>query len=79
MHKIDKFLFRLEQRQREKILAIVFKIQSGNLEGLDVKKLKGEISRYRVRSGKFRIVFETNQNGLNVISIEFKSDNTYHL
>ena len=79
MHKIDKFLSRLDQAQRDKILVAILQIQSGNFENLDIKKLKGEIAHYRVRVGKCRIIFEANQGSFSLISIEFKSDNTYHL
>ena len=77
MHKIDKFLSRLDQVQRDKILVVILQIQLGNLENLNIKKLKGEIAHYRVRVGKCRIIFEASQVSFNLISIEFRSDNTY--
>jgi mRNA-degrading endonuclease RelE of RelBE toxin-antitoxin system len=77
MHKIDKFLAKLDAERREKILAVLLQIQSGNFENLDIKKLKDFSSTYRIRVGQCRIKFETSKTGINVIDIEFKSDNTY--
>lgn len=77
MHKIDKFLAKLDTERRVKVLAVLLQIQSGNLKNLDIKKLKGETSHYRVRVGQCRIRFETTKNGINIIDIDFKNDNTY--
>lgn len=77
MHKIDKFLAKLDTERRAKVLAVLLQIQSGNLKNLDIKKLKGETSLYRVRVGQCRIKFEAIKNGINVIDIDFKNDNNY--
>lgn len=77
MHKIDKFLAKLDAERREKVLAILLRIQSENFENLDIKKLKGFTQIYRVRVGQCRIKFETVQSSINIINIEFKGDNTY--
>jgi len=77
MHEIDKFLAKLDVVRREKVLAILLQIQSGNFGNLDIKKLKGFAQIYRVRVGQCRITFETTQSGINIIETEFKSDNTY--
>lgn len=77
MHKIDKFLAKLDTERRAKVLAVLLQIQSGNLKNLDIKKLKGEASLYRVRVGQCRIKFETARNSINIIDIDFKNDNTY--
>ena len=77
MHKIDKFLSKLDAERREKVLTILLQILSGNFKNLDIKKLKGETLHYRVRVGKCRIKFETTKNGINIIDIDFKNDNTY--
>lgn len=77
MHKIDKFLAKLDAERREKILAVLLQIQSGNLQNLDTKKLRGEASHYRVRVGQCRIKFETKRDEVRIIDVDFKNDNTY--
>lgn len=76
--KIDKFLAKLDAERREKILAVLLQIQSGDFKNLDIKKLKDEASFFRIRVGQCRIKFETTKNGTNIIDVGFKNDNTYH-
>lgn len=77
MHKIDKFLSKLDAERRGKILAVLLQIQSGDFENLDIKKLKDHSLTYRVRVSQCRIKFEASKNGINIIDIDFKNDNTY--
>ena len=77
MHKIDKFLAKLDAERREKVLAVLVQIRSGNLQNLDLKKLGGFESRYRVRVGKCRITFEMYTWNIRLLDIDFKNDNTY--
>lgn len=77
MHKIDKFLAKLDAKRREKILATLLQIQSGNFENLDIKKLKDEVSQYRIRVGQCRIKFEVTKNGIKITDVDFKNENTY--
>ena len=75
--RIDKVLLKLEPKRRKMIIKIVERIVSGDLDGLDVKKLKGEYNAYRVRVGKIRIIFVDRKAQRIVIAIERRSDNTY--
>lgn len=77
MHKLDKFLAKLDAERRERILAVLSQVQSGNFHGLDFKKLKGSASEYRVRVGKCRIIFEITNGVVRLLSADFKNDNTY--
>lgn len=77
MHRIDKFLTKLDPKLREKILGVLLCIRAGDFKNLDIKKLQGKTSRYRVRVGQCRIIFETTQSDINIISIETRNDNTY--
>jgi len=77
MHKIDKFLAKLDVERREKVLVVLVQIRSGNLQNLDLKKLGGFESKYRVRIGKCRITFEMYNGGNRLLDIDFKNDNTY--
>ena len=77
MHKIDKFLAQLDAEMRQKVLAIVERIQSGDFYGLDMRKLKGSLDKYRVRIGKVRIKFVMNVSGIRIFSIESRGENTY--
>ena len=77
MHKIDKFLARLDAEIRQKVLAIVERIQNKDFSGLDVRKLKGSPDVYRVRVGKVRVKFVMNDSGIRILSIDNRGENTY--
>lgn len=77
MHKIDKFLVRLDPERREKVLTVLAQIRSGDFQGLNLKKLKASGSLYRVRVGRIRIIFEMDTTGIRLTDIDFRNDNTY--
>jgi mRNA-degrading endonuclease RelE of RelBE toxin-antitoxin system len=77
MHKIDKFLARLDADKRQKVLAIVERINNGKFSGLDMRKLRGSPDTYRVRIGRMRIKFVMNASGIRIFSIDNRSNNTY--
>lgn len=79
MHKIDKFLTKLDKENRQRVFDILTRIKSGNFENLNLKKLGGYESRYRVRVGRYRIIFEMIGNSIRIIDADKKNDNTYNL
>ena len=77
MHKIDKFLARLDAKLRQKVLAIVERIQRGDFSGLDMRKLQGSAGVYRIRVGRVRIKFVMDASGIRIFNIDNRSENTY--
>lgn len=77
MHRVDKFLARLDAERREKVLAIVERLERGAFSGLDLRKLHGSDDVYRVRVGKVRIKFSMDASGVRILDISFRSENTY--
>lgn len=78
MHKIDKFFLRLSKEERESVNEALVKIFAEKLETLDVKKLKGNKSIFRVRVGKIRIVYKF--DGINepeLLDMFRRGDNSY--
>ena len=64
LKRLEKLNFKI----REKIFeALKILRDEGFSFGLDIKKLKGYINHYRIKIGKFRILFELEPN--NVIRI----------
>lgn len=55
-----KFISSLQKSDRErlKVAILVLKDEPVPVKSLDVAKLKGEKNAYRIRKGKFRIVYE---------------------
>ena len=77
MERLEKNLDSLSENQKIKIKEILLKIKSGNLNNLDVKKLKGREDVFRVRKGKIRVIFYYKKDEIYILSIEKRNDNTY--
>lgn len=77
MERLEKNLNSLSENQKIKIKEILLKIKSGNLNNLDLKKLKGREDVFRVRKGKIRVIFYYKKDKIYILSIEKRNDNTY--
>ena len=77
MDKAKKFLKKLSETQQDEIDKILYKIEHGEIQGLDIKKLKGRQNLYRVRIGDIRIVFYKEGGISNVIFIGRRGDSKY--
>ncbi len=78
MDRIQKFIRKLSKRERQQILSIVERVQEGNINGLDVKKLQGRDQEFRIRKGNIRIIFRRTASGFEVIDIQWRGSKTYH-
>ncbi|MBU1033260.1 MAG: type II toxin-antitoxin system RelE/ParE family toxin [Patescibacteria group bacterium] len=76
MDKIIKLLRRINKKDRERLLELINKLLSGKLENLHIKKLKGG-KVYRIRSGKFRVIFKLNNKYIEITDIRYRDENTY--
>ncbi|MFA6528056.1 MAG: hypothetical protein WCT46_00775 [Candidatus Gracilibacteria bacterium] len=72
MDKIQKFLAKLSAKERELVAVLIKRAICGQLNGLDVKKLKGFKGLYRIREGKIRVVFEKSVLGNKVVNVDFR-------
>ncbi len=77
MHRIDKFLARLDAERRRKVLVVAERIKRGDFSGLDMRKLKGSSAVYRVRVGRVRIKFTMDASEIRILNIDNRSENTY--
>jgi mRNA-degrading endonuclease RelE of RelBE toxin-antitoxin system len=78
MDKIAKALSKLSAKERERVRAVLQKLFSGKITGLDIKKLKDENEIFRVRSGGIRIIYRKDKkNEVFVLSISRRNERTY--
>ena len=78
MDKIAKALKKLSPQENQIIKDILTGLKNKNLQGLDIKKLKGNEDIFRVRKGKIRIIYRLlKNNDTMVLAIERKSEKTY--
>lgn len=77
MDKISKVLKRLSSKERGQIKELLLKIESGDLAGLDLRKLKDREDIFRVRKGDLRIIFQRENGAISILAVERKSEDTY--
>ncbi|MBP6858568.1 MAG: type II toxin-antitoxin system RelE/ParE family toxin [Candidatus Pacebacteria bacterium] len=77
MTKLEKFLSKLVAKERASLLPIIERILRLDLNGLDVKKLKGVNEVYRVRKGDVRIIFHIENGAAYILDMGRRGENTY--
>ena len=77
MDKIEKALRKISAKERLQVKRILKKLNSGELKGLDIKKLKSRDDIFRVRSGNIRILYRFYSGSIFILSIDRRSENTY--
>ena len=77
MDKIDKALGKLTFKEKERIKNIIKALQSGRFDNLDIKKLKGFQNIFRVRKGKFRIIYQLLGKNIIILKIDKRKEDTY--
>ena len=77
MNGNQKFLRKLNRKERNKVNEATDLILTGGTAKLDVKKLKGLPNLFRVRVGKSRIIYISKKEGNKIIFTGFRDDNTY--
>jgi mRNA-degrading endonuclease RelE of RelBE toxin-antitoxin system len=76
--RIDKALSKMSAKERAQILSILESIERGDVASLDLKKLKGFVDTFRVRKGRYRIIFYMKDNkDIRIIDVERRTDTTY--
>jgi mRNA-degrading endonuclease RelE of RelBE toxin-antitoxin system len=76
--KIAKLLARLPPKQLVLLKPVITQVIHDDLEGLDVKALKGHEATFRVRVGNYRIIFKRLRGKPNnIILISKRSEKTY--
>ena len=75
---IEKFLAKINEKEKKVLIGVIEKILQRNTKGLDVKKLAGHDTIFRVRKGNFRIIFKVETNDTKIILIDKRSDTTYN-
>ena len=75
MDKIKKLLKKISKDDRARLLVLVDKIVNKD-KGVKIQKIQGT-QFYRVRSGKFRIIFHYEGKDSVIDNIRMRSEDTY--
>jgi mRNA interferase RelE/StbE len=76
--KRKKFLNSLTEKDKKRLAEAVSQIERGDTQDLDIKKLKGVENQYRVRVGKFRIIYEMVGDRFIILDVARRDDTTYN-
>ncbi len=74
---ISKFLVKLDKKDKQLLVRIIEDIISEKLSSYDIKKLAGNTDTFRIRKGKYRIIFKKYENHVEILEVERRSDTTY--
>lgn len=77
MDKIDKALRKLSSKELGSVKKVLKMLSSGDVDGLDVKKLKGRDDIYRARKGQLRIIYRQRGGSVYLLTIDRRDEGTY--
>ena len=75
---IEKLLQKISVQDRERLLAVVKQLMTGNTRHLNIVKIK-TTNFYRVRVGRLRIIFHRDRkdDGIVIDNITLRNEQTY--
>lgn len=77
MDQIEKILKKLSKKEREAFLLLMFQLKKDYEKIPGIKKLSGYKNIYRVRVGKYRIIFKSKDKYAEIIRISKRNEQTY--
>jgi mRNA-degrading endonuclease RelE of RelBE toxin-antitoxin system len=78
MDRIEKALAKLTEKEQVWTKELLFKLSSGRIQGLDIKKLKGRDDIFRIRKGDIRVIYRRTNDNIFILSIERRNEKTYN-
>jgi len=77
MDDLEKSLRKLTAKERKLIKDVFSRLSINDLQGLDLRKLKGTEDIFRVRKGGLRVIYRKERNKIFILAIERRQENTY--
>ena len=77
MDKLAKLLQTLTAKERDRLEHALTDLLSGKREGLDIKKLRGFDTVFRLRVGDLRIIFTKEADDVRILEVSRRDDTTY--
>lgn len=77
MNKLEKFLRKLNKKEREAVLLVLFQIEKDAKKVPGIIKLAGHKDLYRVRIGQYRVIFRITLKRAEIIRVTKRNENTY--
>ncbi len=76
MDKIEKLLRKIDKKEREQLITAIEGFVKGEKKNLKIKKIKNS-DFYRLRKGRFRIIFHYYKREIIIDSIKMRKEDTY--
>jgi len=76
MDKIAKLFLKISQKDRDLILSLLKLLDGKQTKGLNIVKVK-DTDFYRIKKGKYRIIFHHEEREVIVDSIRLRDEKTY--
>lgn len=77
MDRLQKELRALSPKELEKVGEILAQLESGVVEHLETKKLRGSRYVYRVAVGKLRVIYQVKDNAVMLLAVRRRNEKTY--
>jgi mRNA-degrading endonuclease RelE of RelBE toxin-antitoxin system len=74
--KIKKLLSKLLSKECEIVKLLIMRVKLDDLEGLDVKQLKGHSDLFRVRKGRLRVVYRKTSSEFLIVRVDRRNEKT---
>ena len=69
----------MNAKEKAAVKDVLSLLEKRQLENLDIKKLKGKEDVFRARLGSIRIIYQDKgKDGIFILTIERRNDNTYN-
>lgn len=76
MDKIEKLFRKIDQPDRQKLLNLIKLLVSNQVNNLNISKIKNT-DFFRLKSGRYRIIFHKENNEIIIDSIKLRKEDTY--
>lgn len=78
MDKIEKALEKFNEKERTRVKTILRQLQTGEVSGLRIKKLRIREDVFRVRKGRIRVIYRKDSVGkIFILIIDRRREDTY--
>ncbi len=77
MNKTEKLLQKLDPKTRARVEQALLQLHRGELEDLNIKKIKGSDDVFRARVGSYRIIFRQANKQVRLMAVTKRDEKTY--
>ena len=77
MNEIEKMLRKMNKKERQAMLLLMLQVKKNPKKVPGIKKLAGKYGLFRVRLGKYRLIFRISRKNADIVRISKRNEGTY--